>query len=93
VSIITLQEEYRGGIDVLVDIYKELQASQDVAEAKKVRECQEKISELQDCLISESKERYKLAKENEVLEMKMQEMKNDYERWIRDLTPFILTRD
>ena len=45
---------------------------------KKVRECKEKSSELQDCLISESKELYKLALENEVLEMKIQEMKNDY---------------
>ena len=36
-----------------------------------VRECQEKFFELQDYLIFESRERYKLAHENEVLEMKM----------------------
>ena len=60
---------------------------------EQARECQEKISELQDCLILESQERYKLALDNEVLKMTMQEMKDDYERRIRELTPRILARD
>ena len=60
---------------------------------EQARECQEKISELQDRLILESQERYKLALDNEVLKMTMQEMKDDYERRIRELTPRILARD
>jgi len=60
---------------------------------EKVRECQDKISELRDQLISESRERYKLALDNEVLEMTMQEMKDDYKKRLRDLTPRIIARD
>ena len=60
---------------------------------EKVRECEDKISEFQDKLILESQERYKLALENEVLEMTIKEMKDDYKKRIRDLTPRIIARD
>jgi len=98
VLVATCKQLVSGFAEAAQDVAKSNIAVED-AEAtasrrlKKVRECQEKISELRDRLIFESKERCKLSLENEVLEMKMQEMKNDYERRIRDLTPRILARD
>lgn len=59
----------------------------------KLRECQAEVTKLQDGLILESKERYRLALDNEVLEMQMQELKDDYERRIRELTPRVLAKD
>ena len=58
-----------------------------------MRECQDKISEFRNKLILESQERYKLALDNEVLEMTITEMKDDYEKRIQDLTPCIIARD
>ena len=44
-------------------------------------------------MILESQERYKLALENEVLEMTITEMKDNYKKRIRDLTPRIIAKD
>ena len=41
----------------------------------------------------ESKERYRSALDNEVLQMQMQELKDDYEIRIRELTPRVLAKD
>ena len=66
----------------------------------KVRRGEDRIEELKDALCLESKERYELALDNQVLvqenqelEISIEELKDDYERRIRELTPRTLSKD